>query len=79
MMKKEVLAVIAIGMLLIIEGCAQTAGDGGTMKSIAVIETDKGIIRAIVFIFSPFFYKLMSTSTKTNNRKKPQASITKNI
>jgi len=49
MMKKEVLAVIAIGMLLIIEGCAQTAGDGGTMKSIAVIETDKGIIKAELY------------------------------
>ncbi|KHO51305.1 MAG: peptidyl-prolyl cis-trans isomerase B [archaeon GW2011_AR11] len=48
-MKKEVLAVIAIGMLLIIEGCAQTAGDGGTMKSIAVIETDKGIIKAELY------------------------------
>lgn len=49
MAKKEALMVVAIGMLLIIEGCAQTAGNGGTMKSIAVIETNKGTIRAELY------------------------------
>ena len=51
-LQSVIMFTILIGALLVLGGCAQTAGNtgnGGTMKSIAVIETNKGVIKAELY------------------------------